>query len=126
MGKDARVSDEVVDHLEKVVAAMGAVGRANARRQKLIARQMGVSTRRLQLAARQLRKRGVPLVSTCDPPLGMYVAETNDEMESYLRQLHARIKGNAETFSDIRDIQRRRIAAMPVEPGGQRRLACDW
>ena len=116
------VDDEVADKVLAALKSMGAYGRLRARPQAEVARQMGVTTRRLQQATLSLNLRGLPVVSTCSQPPGVYIAEKYDEFDDYIRQLDHRIRGVAIRLREVRRIRRQWEAAETVEPSGQRRL----
>ncbi len=97
-------------------------GRAAARKQRDVARMLGTTTRNLQTAMIALNARGVPVVSSCAEPQGVFLAECDEELADYARQLNNRIRGLAQRLIPVRRIERQRVAARAVEPSGQRRL----
>ena len=101
---------------------MHAFGRARVRPQAEVAREARVPVRALQQATFRLNERGEPVVSTCKPPCGIYIAETYAEIEQYERQLTNRIRGNAIRLRPVRAIKRSWLAQEKVEPSGQGRL----
>lgn len=101
---------------------MGAIGAARAVTQAELARVCETNTRHLQEATLVLNQRGVPVLSSCVVPYGVFIAETDAEITAYDRQLRGRLIGNAVRRRCLRRILRDRIAARPVEPNGQGRL----
>lgn len=115
--------DADAERLMALLRAMGAVGRARAASQALIARSLGMSTRHLQDATLRCNERGVPVASSCVEPMGIYLAETVGELSDYGEQLRSRLVGNAHRLRCVRRIEREWSARHAVEPRtGQRRL----
>lgn len=112
----------LADMVMRELQSMGAIGAAQAVTQAELARVCGTNTRHLQSATLELNKRGVPVLSSCVPPYGVFIAETDDEITGYDRQLRGRLIGNAVRRRCLRRILRERIATRPVEPNGQGRL----
>jgi len=122
MGKDARDLERTADAVMQAMRDMQAFGRGRARKQAEVAALAGTTSRTLQMATLVLIERGVPVVTTCETPSGMFVAETLSEIADYGDQLYARIRGNALRLKGVRRIARRWDEAGPVESTGQRRL----
>lgn len=108
--------------VEAALVESRAVGAARAMRQTDVAARCGLSTRRVQQCMGWLIQHDVAVCSSCVEPMGIFLAETIEELDAYIAQLHSRLVGNAERERDLRALRRRRIAATNVEPDGQRRL----
>lgn len=121
VGRDA-AKDEVADKVLATLKSMNAYGAAKARSQAEVARLAGIDTRRLQQATLALNLRGEPVVSSCVRPFGIFIAESDRELQAYRRQLHSRLVGNGKRLGAVNRIIRAWIAETPVEPSGQRRL----
>lgn len=106
----------------RTLEARGAIGAAAAVRQDVLADSCGISTRKLQDVTLDLNRRGVPVVSSCVEPFGVFLADSDEELAAYDRQLRARLVGNALRRGYVRRMLRQRIAARTVEPDGQGRL----
>lgn len=119
---DDKTIAAVADRVYAAMKSMGAYGRARARTQGEVARLAGTNTRALQHATLVLIERGVPIVTACDDPPGMFLAETLSELAAYSDQLHARLVGNAVRMKGVRRIMREWTEYESVEPNGQRRL----
>lgn len=114
--------DAMADRVHAALREIGAVGALAAVPQADVAVRLGISTRQLQAATLRLNERGVPVVSSCIAPFGVFLARTPDEVGHYDNQLRARLIGNAMRRGFIRRILRDWIARMNPEPGGQGRL----
>lgn len=114
--------DELADKVLMMLRASNAIGAARAITQKRVAISCGTNTRSLQHATLRLNSRGIPVVSQCVKPFGMFIAETDAEIDGYIDQLHSRLVGNALREKYMRQIRRNRTAARTIEPSGQRRL----
>lgn len=114
--------DEVAERVIEALRAMGAYGRRRARTQREVAQLAGTNGRMLQHATRRLLELGEPVVTACDAPAGMFLAETHQELADYAAQLRSRIVGNAARLKLVRRLAREWVAAEAVEPNGQRRL----
>lgn len=111
------------DELVRTLRELGAVGRSAAVPQRLVARRCGWTTRELQLVSAAANGAGMPVVTACDAPAGMYLAETIDELRDYESQLMSRLRGNAGRALSVRRIVRRWREADAVDPiSGQRCL----
>lgn len=97
-------------------------GAAAAIKQADVARQLGISARLVQRATLELNRQGQPVVSSCMEPFGIFIATSIEEIDAYDRQLHSRLVGDAMRRGFVRRMKRERLAAMHVEPDGQRRL----
>ncbi len=120
--EDDRSLTPIADRVHAALRSMGAFGRARARTQAEVARLAGTNTRKLQHATLELIERGVPIVTACDEPMGMFLAETLSELADYRDQLHARLVGNAKRMKGVRRIMREWMEHEAIEPDGQRRL----
>lgn len=121
-----RANDDTIDALgDRVHAALqslGAIGARAAVPQADVAVRLGISTRQLQDATLRLNERGVPVVSSCVAPFGVFLARTSDELARYDAQLRARMVGTVKRRGFIRRLLRQWVAMMNPEPGGQGRL----
>lgn len=113
---------ELADRVIETLRNMGAIGAARAVTQVELARACGTNTRNLQNATLVLNQRGEAVLSSCVAPCGVFIAETDDEITAYDRQLRGRLIGNARRRRCLRRILRERIATRRVEPNGQGRL----
>ena len=119
---DERLINQVADRVLKTLRDMQAIGESRARPQAEVARAAMTSSRALQRATLALNQRGIAVVSTCQIPAGVYIAETDAELAQYDAQLDHRIRGVAIRLREIRRIRRARTAAEMIEPDGQRRM----
>lgn len=66
-------------------------GRANAVKQKRLAAQLFISTRTLQHVLKDLTEiHGLPIASACSPPMGVFIPETEAEIDAFVAQLRSR------------------------------------
>lgn len=114
--------ESIEDRVMRTLREMRAIGAARAVTQAELARVCGISPRRLQDATLELNKRGTAVLSSCVAPYGVFIADSDDEIAAYDRQLRARLIGNAMRRGFVRRILRHRIDERSVEPNGQRRL----
>jgi hypothetical protein len=119
---DAGLVDEVADRVLEALNRLGAVGRGRARSQAEVAAAAATNARTLRHATLALNRRGVPAVTTCVIPVGVFLAQTDAELADYDAQLDHRIRGLAMRLKEVRRMRRAMAAAGPVEPDGQRRL----
>jgi hypothetical protein len=119
---DATLLNQVAEKVLKVLNEMNAIGEARAQLQAAVASRAGISTRLLQHATLALMDRNVLVLSNCGHPQGIFVAETDDEIDRYEEQLVHRIRGLAIRRRGLRRIRRARVAARAIEPNGQRRM----
>lgn len=120
--KPNRGIEALADRLHGWLEANGVRGRSRARKQRDVAKMLGTTTRHLQEAAIVLNDRGVAVVSSCKAPMGIYLAEQDEELAAFSRQLVNRIRGLARRLKPVRRIVRERIERRSIEPSGQRRL----
>jgi len=124
--REAKRSEELDaagDALAAWLRAEGAVGRRNAIHQAAAAAALKVATRRLQDVTLRLNERGVPVCSAVVEPMGIYLAETVEELADYGEQLRSRLIGNAHRLRCVQRMARDKAAEYPVDPvTGQRRL----
>lgn len=114
--------EAIEDRVMRMLRDMRAIGAARAVTQSRLAAACGITPRTLQDVTLGLNKRGIPVLSSCVAPYGVFIAESDDEISAYDRQLRSRLIGNAMRRGYVRKILRDRIALRSVEPNGQRRL----
>ena len=122
LAMDATLLNQVAERVLKVLKEMNAIGEQRAQLQAAVASKAAISTRMLQHATLTLMARDVLVLSNCAHPQGVFIAETDAEVDGYEEQLVNRIRGLAVRRRELRRIRRARIAARIVEPNGQRRM----
>lgn len=66
-------------------------GRARAIKQSLLADAVGLSTRTLQHVLKDLTEvHGLPVASACSKPMGVFIPETEAEVDAFIEQLTSR------------------------------------
>lgn len=120
--RNAETPDALADRVRDMLHEMGAVGAGAAVPQAEVAVRLGISTRQLQDATLRLNERGVPVVSSCVAPFGVFLARTSDELARYDAQLRSRMIGTIKRRGFIHRLMRTWVAMMNPEPGGQGRL----
>lgn len=66
----------------------GAVGRGHSLKRERLAKQMGISVRRVKKMAEEARLAGIPILYNTDPRRGgLYLAETEREIEDGIEKL---------------------------------------
>lgn len=102
--------------LVAALRAMGAIGRDRAVPMRGVARGGGWTTRDVQYASAVANEIGLAVVTACDAPRGMYLAETLAELADYERQLVSRLRGNARRALHVRRMVRRLREQHAVDP----------
>jgi len=72
------------------------IGHGKALTGKLLATRLGFHTdRAIRMAIRELIKDGYPVAASVVPPLGFFIAETKDEVDSYAANIKSRLVEDA-------------------------------
>jgi hypothetical protein len=114
--------DKLADDVMAMLKEMNAMGASRAVLQSKVAKACDTDTRSIQQATLRLNERGVPVVTSCVKPFGMFIAESVEELGRYAEQLRARLLGNAMRCKFVLRMVRAMNAAAMVESTGQRRL----
>ncbi len=105
-------------------------GHANAIKQKYLAAQCGMSTRVLQRILKRLTEdHGLPIVSSCSPPYGVFIPATAEEVDAFVGQLASRalscqrriVAVKASAGQELADAMQ---AVLPLRPAGRPEEPC--
>ncbi len=77
-------------------------GKVNAIKLRILAHEFGLKDdRKIRIAIKELNEQGYPIVTSTEPPMGVYWAVSQSELDEYRANLISRLTSLKERIEDV-------------------------